>query len=296
MKRFIITTTALALAGAFSPAAQAANVQGSSSNKDILVIGKSDFPPFVNPQGNAGISMVASNGKPSGFIDLFGGPVSQVRNEAKANEAGSFFAKFPPLPIFNIAQVWYNDQHATANVYSLRQLMQLPLDVWPKFGGLVVGQVKGTAAGQGVYFGEWSRAVSAPIQTDSTDLHMADAGRLVWYAGDDAVTSMPTLVNAQYKVVGINRTGIGDNLPHAPKLYGGTLTANYSGTGGTLAGAISRGSHSVDFGGTAIKADGTFKKDNAIEGRFYNNAAALAGIYTGETASEHVAFGGSRSN
>ena len=296
MKKLIITTTALALAGAFSPAAQAANVQGSSSNKEILVIGKSDFPTFVNPLGNAGISMVAANGKPSGFIDLFGGPVSQVRNEAKANEAGSFFAKFPPLPIFNIAQVWYNDQHATANVYSLRQLMQLPLDVWPKFGGLVVGQVKGTAAGQGVYFGEWSRAVSAPIQTDSTDLHMADAGRLVWYAGDDAVTSMPTLVNAQYKVVGINRTGIGDNLPHAPKLYGGTLTANYSGTGGTLAGAISRGSHSVDFGGTAIKADGTFKKDNAIEGRFYNNAAALAGIYTGETASEHVAFGGSRSN
>jgi len=296
MKKLIITTTALALAGAFAPAAQAANVQGNSSNEKTLIIGKSDFPPFVTPQGNAGIRMVAANGKPSGFIDLFGGPVSQVRNEAKANEAGSFFAKFPPLPIFNIAQVWYNDQHATANVYSLRQLMQLPLDVWPKFGGLVIGQVKGTAAGQGVYFGEWSRAVSAPIQTDSTDLHMADAGRLVWYAGDDAVTSMPTLVNAQYKVVGINRTGIGDNLPHAPKLYGGTLTANYSGTGGTLAGAISRGSHSVDFGGTEIASDGTFNKGNAIEGRFYNNAAALAGIYTGETASEHVAFGGSRSN
>jgi len=296
MKKLIITTTALALAGAFAPAAQAANVQGNSSNEKTLIIGKSDFPPFVTPQGNAGIRMVAANGKPSGFIDLFGGPVTQVRNAAKANEAGPFFAKFPPLPIFNIAQVWYNDQDATANVYSLRQLMQLPLDVWPKFGGLVIGQVKGTAAGQGVYFGEWSRAVSAPIQTDSTDLHMADAGRLVWYAGDDAVTSMPTLVNAQYKVVGINRTGIGDNLPHAPKLYGGTLTANYSGTGGTLAGAISRGSHSVDFGGTEIASDGTFNKGNAIEGRFYNNAAALAGIYTGETASEHVAFGGSRSN
>ncbi|NYT38602.1 hypothetical protein ERD78_17160 [Allopusillimonas soli] len=296
MKKFMVAATTLALTGAWVAVAQAANVQGSSSNNAMLVIDKSDFPPFVNPLEKAGLRVKYENDKESGTIDIFGGPVTQVRNAAKANEAGAFFAKLPLLPIFNVAQVWYNDQNPTANVYSIRQLMKPPFGAWPEFGGLVVGQVKGTESGQGVYFGEWSKAVSTPTQSDSTDLHMTATDRIVWYVGDNAVTTMPTLVNAQYKVVGIHLTGTNDNLPHAPNLYGGTLTANYSAGHGAITGAISRGSHNVDFNGTAIFADGTFKKDQLIEGRFYNEAAALAGIYTGGAANEHIAFGGSRSN
>lgn len=43
----------------------------------------------------------------------------------------------------------------------------------------------------------------------------------------------------------------------------------------------------------AIQASGGFS-GNDISGKFYNNAEALAGIYTGGTsAADHVAFGGS---
>ena len=52
----------------------------------------------------------------------------------------------------------------------------------------------------------------------------------------------------------------------------------------------------MNFAGTTIDVNGKFVKGDAIEGQFYNNASALAGIYKGETAASNVAFGGSRSN
>lgn len=105
-------------------------------------------------------------------------------------------------------------------------------------------------------------------------------------------------------VIGIQGVGTAsDNLPTAPKLYGGTLTANYNGSNGTLTGSITNGTSTVNFnpGGVATTftaaSQGKFTHTNGtIEGQFYNNASALAGIYKGGTAASNVAFGGSRSN
>jgi len=281
------------------------NVQGNSSETKNVVVGKSTLPGLISPK-NSGLSMVKPNGSWSSFIDIFEGPITQVIKNATANQAGPFFA--PPPSFFwyldDVAQVWYNNQNTGANVYSLRQLnTSLPtiIPALPRFGGVVIGQVKSPnniayAVGSGVYFGEWSPAPSQQSDAPSTNLNMTSSERTVWYVGDNAVTSMPTLVNAQYNVVGIRQTGVNGNLPHAPNLYKGTLTANYGGGSGSLTGAITRGSDSVNFAGTSINANGTFNNGSTIEGRFYNNAQALAGIYTGGGASSHVAFGGSKTN
>lgn len=166
----------------------------------------------------------------------------------------------------------------------------------------MIGQVadaSGTplAIGSGVYFGEWAPRAAGTPPADSTNLNMASSSRTVWYAGDNPTTTMPTLTNATYNVIGIQGVGTAaDNLPTAPKLYRGTLTANYGGGTNTLAGSITNGTNTVNFAGTTIDVNGKFVNGNAIEGQFYNNASALAGIYKGGTAASHVAFGGSRSN
>lgn len=295
MKMTVIATAVLSLAAAVPAFAQAPNVQGSSSNTANVLVGSSDFPPPPVPAGYAGISMLRSDGSMSGYVNIAAGPITQVTGAATANQAGPFYALHPGDGQ-RIAQVWYNNQNAVANVYSLRQLRYLTQAGWPHFGGLVIGQIKGATAGNGVYFGEWSPPVSGtPNQGDSTNLNMTNSGRTVWYVGDNAVTSMPALVNAIYNVVGIRQTGVGSNLPYAPQLYTGALTANYSGGSGSITGSIVRGSESLNFAGTNISANGTFNNAaNTIEGRFYNNAAALAGIYKGGAAGTHIAFGGSR--
>ena len=188
-------------------------------------------------------------------------------------------------------------------INSVRQITTLSFA--PQFGGLVIGQVadaSGTplAVGSGVYFGEWAPRAAGTPPTNSTNLNMADSGRTVWYVGDNAVQNTPTLTNVTYNVIGIRGVGTAaDNLPAAPKLYTGVLTANYgSGSSNTLVGNLSRaGDTSVPISAT-IYGNGTFRNTAAtIEGRFYNNADALAGIYTGGgTAASNIAFGGSRSN
>jgi len=306
MKRTLTTAAILALFGTSVVHAQAVNLKGSSTNEDYVKVGPSKFPPFGGPLGYSGLQMRRADGEMSDFVDIYGGPITQVTNAigANANKAGPYYANFP-FTWYKIAQVWLNNQSLAANVYSLRQTSHLGTSSWPQFGGLVVGQVKGTNKGSGVYFGEWSQSTGSPSTTASAKLNMADASRTAWYVGDNAVTSMPTLVNALYDVVGINQTGtdaagtvLAGGLPHAPNLYTGVLTANYNGSGGTLNGAISRSVganvQTVDFAGTGIDANGSFGNGTSINGQFYNNADALAGVYRGSSTSNHVAFGGRR--
>lgn len=297
MRKLIITAAVLALAGASSAFAQGANVQGGSSNTNNVQAGPSTFPsiPILAPDGYAGLSMMRNDNTWSGTIPLMT-PVLLTTLVATPNQAGPHYAN-NPLTQARVAQVWYNNQNATANVYSLRQTDYPAAANWPHFGGLVIGVVKGTTGGN-VYFGEWSPPVSGtPNQGDSTDLNMTSSGRTVWYVGDNAVTNMPTLVDAEYSTVGIRQTGVGGNLPYAPQLYTGTLTATYSGGSGSITGSIARSGDTVNFAGTTIASDGTFDNGGTIDGRFYNSAAALAGIYTGGSgAGDHIAFGGSRSN
>lgn len=294
MKKTLISAAILAVTASSAMYAQAANVQGGSSNGKMVVVGYSNFPLFITALGYTGLSMKRTDGWFSSYIDVHGGPVSIVGSQSVANSSAAYYARVPVFSFIKVAQIWHSTRDSAANVYSIRQVMTPYLPFWPQFGGLVVGQIKGTTKGNGVYFGEWAKSVPYLNPGDSTDLNMANGSRTVWYAGDNAVTRMPTLVAAKYDVTGIRQTGVGDNMPYAPKLYKGVLTANYSGGRGTIAGAIARGRDRVDFAGTTIASNGKFTKGNAIEGRFYNNAEALAGIYKGRTAADHVAFGGTR--
>lgn len=303
MKKSLIAAAILALASSPAVFAQASNLQGGSSNASNVIVGPSDFPPLIaDPTGYSGLQMVKPNGAWSSTIDIFDGPITQVTNKSTVNQAGPYYANMPILPI-KIAQVWhYQDQSPYADydnvdIYSLRQVTTPPLSGYPRFGGLVVAKVQGTGkdTGNGVYFGEWSQAVSSPSSGNSTDLNMADASRTVWFAGDNAVTSMPNLVNAMYNVTGIRQTGVGTNLPYDPNLYAGVLTANYQagGSNNTLSGDLVRAGDPTVSINANILANGQFVgTDN--NGRFYNDATALAGIYTGGGVGDHIAFGGSR--
>jgi len=310
MKKSTLTLAIMALMGSSTAFAASPNVEGGSSDISGVETGASDHILFDGD--NSGVAL---NGAGS-YIDLAGGPINGSNNAIDDHGNGAIMTPgdmgLPNLPI-DVAQVWKADAavngggntYANFAINSVRQITTLSFA--PQFGGLVIGQVgansTGSAAdpaeplsvGEGVYFGEWAPRDGTPPQ-DSTDLNMDSDDRTVWYVGDNAVDSTPDLVNAEYNVVGIRQTGEGSNLPGSPELYTGVLTANYGTGTNSLAGSIDRGTETVDFTGTTIGSDGTFDNGSnpTIEGRFYNGAEALAGIYTGGTsAADHVAFGGS---
>lgn len=304
MKKFAFTLAALSLA--VSGAVSAAPVGGSSSTH--VSIGSSNIAPGGTP-GYSGLAFSSTGSAPySGYADLLQAPIAQATNGV-ADSNGNRWATQPGTTAI-IAQVWKSTANATADISSLRQVMT-PSAPMPVFGGLVIGQVKrdhdanpatanqAYALGQGVYFGEWSPQ-NSPTTSASTDLNMDSANRTVWYVGDDPVTAstMPTGIDATYNVVGIAQTGEGSNLPGAPVLYTGNLDAFYAFGSGDIEGVISNGVNTIDFAGTTISNNGTFANTtagNIIEGRFYNGAEALAGIYTGAAgAADDVAFGGSK--
>lgn len=294
MKKQIL---ALAIATSLaSVPAVAATVAGGSSDLAKVAPGQSS----LFGSGNAGLFF---NNDTSTVIDLAGGPVAQSNNAiARGPEAnGKTYLKGKDINWLagillgdtKIAQVWKNDvsyNGDTTSINSVRQMIVPPLPFMPDFGGLVIGKVEGSA----VYFGEW--APKGPNYTDlaSTDLNMSSAARTVWYSGENPTTSMPTLVNAQYSVVGINQ-----HNPENPNVYKGVLTANYTTGQKTLAGSLTRsGSAALDFNGTTINGTGgTFSNGSTISGQFYNNANALAGIHKGSSITavqDDVAFGGAR--
>ncbi|MDR0215861.1 MAG: hypothetical protein LBJ15_17950 [Comamonas sp.] len=299
MTKSMIALAAMALLG--SGAAMAAS--GGSSNAANVAVGNSNHLLFGG--GNAGLKFENSL---LGFIDIAKGPVNGSNTAIASKGQGAIMTGADAgAPVsMDIAQVW--NASATQGtskfmVNSVRQINTFALA--PQFGGLVIGQVadaagKPLAVGSGVYFGEWAPRAAGTPPANSTNLNMASSSRTVWYAGDNPTTAMPTLVGATYNVIGIQGVGTAvDNLPTAPKLYGGTLTANYmsgGGAGNSLIGTITNGTNTLNFAGTTIASNGKFVNGNAIEGQFYNNASALAGIYKGGTAASNVAFGGSRSN
>jgi len=111
--------------------------------------------------------------------------------------------------------------------------------------------------------------------------------RTVFYVGENPTTSMPTLANVQYDVVGVNSY----NPDTQDGVFTGVLTANYGGGSGTLTGNVGY----VDFNGTTIASNGTFQNGNSIEGRFYGAAVeALASIYNADGSDIDMAFGGAK--
>ena len=306
MKKSMIALAAMALLG--SGAAMAAS--GGSSNTANVAVGNSNHALFGG--GNAGLKFENSL---LGFIDIAKGPVNGSNTAIASKGQGAIMTGADagaPVSI-DIAQVWNASATQGTSKFMINSVRQVnTFFLAPQFGGLVIGQVadaSGTplAIGSGVYFGEWAPRAAGTPPTNSTDLNMGSNSRTVWYVGDNPTTTMPTLANATYNVIGIQGVGTAsDNLPTAPKLYGGTLTANYVSGGGvnnTLTGSITNGTNTVNFAGTTIGSTGKFGNGTGgvgvpgtIEGQFYNNASALAGIYKGGTAASNVAFGGSRSN
>lgn len=325
MKKSMLALAIMAAVGSSAVLAASPNVKGGTSNSSKVAV-NTPSNHFMFGGGNSGLKL---NGSILGYIDIAGGPVNGSNAAINARGDGTIMTP-ADLGLFGstkIAQVW----NATASVngasgdyanFAINSVRQIdPPFFAPQFGGLVIGQVAATstgapadpvvplAVGSGVYFGEWAPAVSNPVD-DNTDLNMGHADRTVWYVGDNAVANMPELVEAEYNVVGIRRTGIttsgyGDNLPDSPDLYTGVLTANYDPltTTGDITGSISRysgtGADIVEFDKvgdlTSISSNGTFgNATGSIEGRFYNNATALAGIYQGGSGTaDDVAFGGS---
>lgn len=285
--------------------------RGGSSNTANVAVGNSNHALFGG--GNAGLKFENSL---LGFIDIAKGPVNGSNTAIASKGQGAIMTGADAgAPVsMDIAQVWNASATQGTSKFMINSVRQVnTFFLAPQFGGLVIGQVadaSGTplAIGSGVYFGEWAPRAAGTPPTNSTDLNMGSNSRTVWYVGDNPTTTMPTLTNATYNVIGIQGVGTAsDNLPTAPKLYGGTLTANYVSGGGvnnTLTGSITNGTNTVNFAGTTIGSTGKFGNGTGgvgvpgtIEGQFYNNASALAGIYTGGgTAASHVAFGGSRSN
>ena len=296
MKKSMIALSVMALL--CSGAAMAAS--GGSSNTANVAVGNSNHALFGG--GNSGLKFENSL---MGFIDLAKGPVNGSNTAIASKGQGAIMTGADAgAPVsMNIAQVWNASATQGTSKFMINSVRQVnTFFLAPQFGGLVIGQVANAsgsplAVGSGVYFGEWAPRAAGTPPANSTNLNMGSSSRTVWYVGDNPTTAMPTLVGATYNVIGIQGVGTAaDNLPTAPKLYGGTLTANYGGGTGSLAGSISNGTNTVNFADTTITSNGKFTKGNAIEGQFYNNASALAGIYKGATATSNVAFGGSRSN
>jgi len=90
MKTSFITAALLAVTGVSAVYAQAPNLVGGSSNDDYVEVGPSTFPPLAGPLGYSGLAMRRTDGEMSGFIDLHGGPVTQVTNAVgdNANQPG----------------------------------------------------------------------------------------------------------------------------------------------------------------------------------------------------------------
>lgn len=278
---------------------------GSTCAMAASVVGGSSAPAKVAPgqsnlfgTGNAGLSFAGS----STVIDIAGGPVAQSNNAIArgAESNGKTYLKGQDVNFLagivlgdtKVAQVWKNNvsyNGDTTTINSVRQMIVPPLPFMPDFGGLVIGKVEGSA----VYFGEWAPKGANYAALASTDLNMTSADRTVWFSGENPTTSMPTLVNAQYNVVGINQ-----HNPESPNVYTGVLTANYvaNGSNNFLSGSLTRsGSTALSFTGTKIDSNGSFSRAGDISGQFYNNATALAGIHTGGVGvQDDVAFGGAR--
>lgn len=311
-------TLAVLLTAAFGSAAHAANVEGGSSNTNLIKPKTSDPIPFGS--GAAGIQ-VSSNGHLSNSINLEVGPAQRIRNKygnapinggnQNANVNGTANPKYlipgdvnPVLGWFSsekLGQVWYEKRANNTEVFSVRQMAELSekglLKKAPKFGGMTFAKVP--TAATNVFFGEWApRKGNSNQIANSTDLNMNDGKRTVWFVGENPTKNTTGLATATYNVVGINKHTPGKN-----DFYTGEITATF-GTNkfGSMSGALKRaGDKDLSFDGVEItNSAGTFKSGagnhEKIQGQFYGKgAAAMAGYAErGNGAGDDVAFGGAK--
>ena len=311
-------TLAVLLTAAFGSAAHAANVEGGSSNPNLIKPKISDTIPFG--WGAAGIQ-VSSNGHLSNSINLEAGPAQRIRNKygnapinggnQNANVNGTANPRYltpgdvnPVLGWFSskkLGQVWYEKRANNTEVFSVRQMAELSeaglLKKAPKFGGMTFAKVP--TAATNVFFGEWApRKGNSNQIANSTNLNMNDGNRTVWFVGENPTKNTTGLATATYNVVGINKHTPGKN-----DFYTGEIKATFgTGVKGSMSGALKRaGDKDLSFNGVEItNSAGTFKSGagnhEKIQGQFYGKgAAAMAGYAErGNGKGDDVAFGGAK--
>jgi hypothetical protein len=310
-------TLAVLLTAAFG-SAYAVEVQGGSSNPNLIKPKISDIIPFG--WGAAGIQ-VSSNGHLSNSINLEAGPAQRIRNKygnapinggnQNANVNGTANPRYltpgdvnPVLGWFSskkLGQVWYEKRANNTEVFSVRQMAELSeaglLKKAPKFGGMTFAKVP--TAATNVFFGEWApRKGNSNQIANSTNLNMNDGNRTVWFVGENPTKNTTGLATATYNVVGINKHTPGKN-----DFYTGEIKATFgTGVKGSMSGALKRaGDKDLSFNGVEItNSAGTFKSGagnhEKIQGQFYGKgAAAMAGYAErGNGKGDDVAFGGAK--
>lgn len=305
---------AVLLTAAFGSAAHAANVEGGSSDPNLIKPKTSDPLPFG--AGAAGIQVSTGTGTGlSNSINLEAGPAQRIRNKygnapinggnQNANVNGEANPKYlqpgdinPIAGWFSktkLAQVWYEKRANNTEVFSVRQMADPKLPIAPKFGGMTFAKVP--TAATNVFFGEWApRKGNSNQIANSTDLNMNDGNRTVWFVGENPIKNTTGLATATYNVVGINKHTPGKN-----DFYTGQVKAEF-GSKGVMSGSINRGNDKLSFDHAKINLQkGTFSSKNSankegIEGKFYGaNAAAMAGYAErGNGKGDDVAFGGAK--
>lgn len=273
MKKLLaLSLLSLATSGAF-----AADVAGGSSSAYVEAA-----PSTLLALDTAGIAMPTTVGgiaDPAAVVSFQAGPIAQTNGVLSGYGTSSAHITNPYNDVVT-SETWKNKVAYDTEVYAYRQIAA-PSTGFPQFGGEVIAKV----AGAEVYFGEWAPVKPDPLPGNSTDLNLGSADRTVWYVGENPTTSMPTLVNAKYNVVGLSQYAPGT----AGGVTSGVLTANYGSGSGTLTGTVG----AINFGGTTIASNGSFSRTTQIKGQFYGaNADALAGIYV--NGSTKVAFGGAK--
>ena len=310
-------TLAVLLSASFG-SAYAVEVQGGSSNPNLIKPKISDIIPFG--WGAAGIQ-VSSNGHLSNSINLEAGPAQRIRNKygnapinggnQNANVNGTANPRYltpgdvnPVLGWFSskkLGQVWYEKRANNTEVFSVRQMAELSeaglLKKAPKFGGMTFAKVP--TAATNVFFGEWApRKGNSNQIANSTNLNMNDGNRTVWFVGENPTKNTTGLATATYNVVGINKHTPGKN-----DFYTGEIKATFgTGVKGSMSGALKRaGDKDLSFNGVEItNSAGTFKSGagnhEKIQGQFYGKgAAAMAGYAErGNGKGDDVAFGGAK--
>lgn len=276
MKRlFVLSALSLLASTSF-----AAPVAGGSSSSYVHAASAN-----VSGVGTAALALPAYVGGSASYsyvVGLAGGPIAMANILLASPGTGSavFTYVSPWGSVSNVAEVWKNNVAFNTAVYTYRQIGDPPM-YHPQFGNEVIAKVPGAE----VYFGEWAPRKTGVQPLNSTDLNMTSADRTVWFVGENPTTSMPTLVNAKYNVVGINQYNPGTGAG----ITTGVLTANYGSGSGVLSGSVG----ALNFAGTTIASNGSFARGTGIHGQFYGaNAEALAGMYTLGTTK--VAFGGAR--
>ncbi len=263
----------------------AATVSGGSSSGYVKAA-----PSNMLALDTAGIAMptvVGGVADTTKVVSFAAGPINQTNGLiATPGTASAHISQYNPSTGLTtiISETWKNTFAYNTNVYAYRQISD-PVPGYPQFGGEVIAKVSGAE----VYFGEWAPRKTGTQPLNSTDLNLSSPDRAVWFVGENPTTSMPTLVNAKYNVVGVNQYNPGTGAG----VTSGVLTANYGSGSGTLTGTVG----SLNFGGTTIASNGSFTRTvgstTNIQGQFYGaNAEALAGIYT--LGSTKVAFGGAK--